>query len=518
MLAWLAPDHFDAKRAVTCLEVPPGMESERVAVQLKQILDARGHYVPVPSMSGDANYADEEGRHRIVPVPDFPVLVLERGADEQWRYSSKTLAQVPGLYEQTFSPFSLWFQSQLPEIFFIPVIGIFLWQYLYALLLLGAAVLVGQVVRLLLRTQVRRFVSNRLKITLNESTYSRTNRPLVVVAMSAIFLWGVADLQLNVSMSSTLHGLGWLVFALAMILSMVRFLEVFSEIGQDVADKSESKLDDQLIPLLHQAARTLLYAVGMVVVLDAFGVDVWKLAAGVGIGGLAFALAAQDTVANFFGSINIFVDRPFQIGDSVVIGSVEGVVEEVGFRSTRVRTFHNSVVTIPNSAITNANVDNMGRRNRRRVRLILQVNYNTPPDTVQAFVMGVRAILAANPVVERTYEVHFYNMGDSGLEILVHYHVKVPGWNGELVARSNTMMEMMRLAERLNVKFAYPSTSLYLESTPDQPVGAPAPFSPNELEQVASSFGPDGEQARPAGPAFERNWSVQDRESRSDKY
>jgi MscS family membrane protein len=215
--------------------------------------------------------------------------------------------------------------------------------------------------------------------------------------------------------------------------------------------------------------------------------------------------------------VNIFIDRPFQIGDWVIIGSVEGVVEEVGFRSTRVRTFYNSVVTIPNSQITNANVDNMGLRPRRRVKMMLSLTYDTPPDKLEAYVEGVRAILAAHPYVQRTYEVHVYALGASSVDILVYYHVVVPGWHEELRARSQNILEFIRLAERLSVGFAFPSTSVYIEATPSEPLQPHPSITVEELGHIADSFGPGGALARPEGPPFARSWSVQAREESEDK-
>ena len=515
MLDWLQPGVYDANKAITCVDAPTGRDARKLAVQLKQVLDSRGHYVYASQIPEDPNFADESGKHRVVPVEDFPALVIVRQADGQWVYSETTMERVPGLYEQTFSDLSLWFQKRLPPVFFTPFGGIYLWQYLFGVLLVLIAWLAGQVVKVLLRGQVRKLVG-QLDLPLDEETYAKTNGPLVLLTMIAVVMWGLPDLQLNVHLSSRLHTMGWLLAVLAGVTAAMRFMDVFGAIGRDIAMKSESKLDDQLVPLLHQAARTVLWAMAVVLVLDAMGVDVWKLAAGVGIGGLAFALAAQDTVANFFGSVNIFLDKPFQIGDAVQIGDVGGVIEEVGFRSTRVRTYTNSVVTIPNSKITNANVDNLGKRNRRRQKYTLAVTYDTPPDKLQAFVTGIRAILAAHPMVDRSYEVHFYNLGESALEILVAYHLNVPGWHDELRTRSENLLEIMRLAERMAIQFAFPSTSVYVEATPDHPLTRAELKSLDELEQVASGFGPGGPDARPEGPPLSRTWTVQERAARGE--
>ncbi|MCB9674099.1 MAG: mechanosensitive ion channel family protein [Alphaproteobacteria bacterium] len=511
LFEWTRPGSFDLAKASACMDIAPGANREQLAIQLKQVLDARGLWVPVPSIPNKPDFLDDDGEARVVPMPDdFPTLALERADDGRWLYSRHTMDAVPGLYASTFSPVSQWFQSALPPVFYTRIAGLYLWQMLYAFVLVVVAFVIGTVARILLRNQVLRAVK-RMGLRLDDQEYARTNGPIVLLVIFGVLYWGITDLQLGIGFSAVMHGVLNVAMVLCGLFLASRFVNVGSRVAQAWAAGTENRLDDQLIPLVRQSVQVVVLVLGVLYLADAIGIDVWKLAAGVGIGGLAFALAAQDTVANVFGSVNIFVDRPFQIGDWVIIGSVEGVVEEVGFRSTRVRTFYNSVVTIPNSQITNANVDNMGLRPRRRVKMMLSLTYDTPPDKLEAYVEGVRAILAAHPFVQRTYEVHVYTLGASSVDILVYYHVVVPGWHEELKARSQNILEFMRLAEQLGVSFAFPSTSVYLESTPSEPLRPHSPRSLEELGHIADSFGPNGSLARPEGPRFARSWSVQAR-------
>ena len=135
---------------------------------------------------------------------------------------------------------------------------------------------------------------------------------------------------------------------------------------------------------------------GILIVLQNMGVNVFSLLAGLGLGGLAFALAAKDTAANLFGSIMILTDRPFKIGDWVKMDGVEGTVEEIGFRSTRVRTFYNSLITIPNATIANVQIDNLGVRQYRRTTATLGVTYDTSMEKMNQFVEGIRKIIEGN--------------------------------------------------------------------------------------------------------------------------
>ena len=390
---------------------------------------------------------------------------LVRGQDGQWRYSRDTTEAVPRLYRETFSGFSLWFQAQMPGTLHRRVLGVHGWQVAYAALLILVAWLVGQLLRLLLRTQVLRWLS-RLGVTLDEEVYRTTNRPTVLFASFATVYWGLNDLQLPIAFAVHAHRLLWAAVWFCGLLAAYRFIAVAAAAALTWTEKTESKLDDQLVPLARQAAQIALLVIGGLYFADALGFDVLKLAAGVGIGGLAFALAAQDTVANLFGSVNIFVDRPFQIGDVVTVGGVSGVVEEVGFRSTRVRTFHNSLVTIPNSQITNANVDNLGMRHQRRQKFMVGFTYDATAEQLSAWVEAVRAVLEATDEVADGPTVHVNDLGASSIDVLVQYHLVTDSWDDELTLRSTHILAFMRLAEEHGLSFAFPSTSVYVEQLP----------------------------------------------------
>jgi MscS family membrane protein len=516
MLAWLQPDTYDPTRAHTCLDLRPGENGERLAVQLKQVLEARGHFVPVATLPTSPDTTDAEGEHTVVPLPEtFPQLVLERADDGRWLYARSTLDQLPALYAATFSPLSQWFQSNLPSMFFNHLFSLLLWQWTYAALLLVVAFAAGRLVQFVLKTQLRH-LGEGAGLTLPDREYDRTRWPLVALTTALIVAWGIPDLQLSVGASHTVSTAAWLIVGLMIVVTASRLVNLVAAYAAARAAATETKLDDQVIPLVRQATQVIVFALGVLLVLQNWGVDVAGLIAGLGIGGLAFALAAKDTIANVFGSLNIFLDKPFQIGDWIIVGGVEGTVEEVGFRSTRVRTFYDSLVTIPNNVITNANVDNMGLRHRRRVKVTIGVTYDTPVDTLHAFVEGIRGILAAHPAVQRSYEVHFNNFGPSSLDILLYYHIEAPTWSEELQARGQNFMEIMRLAEALGVSFAFPSQSLYVESTPDKPL-QPRPRPPvQELEQVAAAFGPGGSKGRPGGPEWSQSFTVGARTLRGD--
>ncbi|MFK7928423.1 MAG: mechanosensitive ion channel family protein [Myxococcota bacterium] len=492
---------FVMPAAQTCLDASDDTRAQ-LAKQLRQILDARGLRVPVESLSDDPDWTPEEGPNRIQPLPSLaPWLTLTRTQDGRWLYSRDTLIEVPALHAQTFSATSLWLQAQLPEAFQqkIPLVGGKWWQVAFAAILIVVSLLIGLIVRFVVMVQIRS-IAKRLKLPVDAKRLRSLDAPVMVLIMTALAAWRLPDLQLPISISPATYLILSIVLGLSGVMVASRLADLALGFWAAKTEATESKLDDQLVPLLRQVSFLVVWAVGILFVLQNNGVQVWSFVAGLGIGSLAFALAAQDTVANLFGAANIFLDKPFQIGDVVQVGDVEGTVEEVGFRSFRVRTFYNSVVTVPNSTITTANVDNLGVRVRRRCKLTLGLTYDTPPDTLQAFVEGVRAVLAAHPKVVPNPEVHFNAFSGSSLDILVYYHIVTDSWTEELRTRNDNFLEFLRLAEAMGVQFAFPTTSLMVESTPEHPMSAPDRPSFGDLTAIAHSFGPNGERSRPHGP------------------
>jgi MscS family membrane protein len=166
---------------------------------------------------------------------------------------------------------------------------------------------------------------------------------------------------------------------LFVVMLIMNLLAVFITYGERYTQRTESKLDEQLVPIIKRTLQAVIIGVGIIQGLRVMQIDVTALIAGISIGGLALALAAQDMLKNLFGSLTIFLDRPFQIGDWINFSGVDGTVEEVGFRSTRVRTFANSMVYVPNGKLADMIINNYGLRNYRRFKTTIALTYDTPP-------------------------------------------------------------------------------------------------------------------------------------------
>ena len=506
LLALLQPERYDPAGAATCLDLPPksAADGPMLAVQLKNVLDARGYYVPVEELPDESSPVDADGEplEFIVPVERFPAAVLERSEDGQWRWSRSTVEAIPALYAQTFQGLGSWLQAKLPSVFTTTRIGsIAAWQPVYIALLLGIGGLLSLLVNLLLQDRVRKAV-RRFGLKFDQRVFDRTRGPVRLVLVGGVLLWGLPAGQLPLMASVASLFLARVLVSVGLVLIGLRWIDFGTGIFLERAKRTESRVDDQVVPLVMRLSKVIIAALGVVFVLHNVGVDVGGLWASLGIGGIALALGAQQTLANLFGGVTVLLDRPFHVGDWVVVGDdIEGTVEEIGFRSTRIRTFYGSIITVPNQRVSSSKIDNMSQRPSRRLKCTIGLTYDTPAELIQAFVEGIRAIIAAHPVtVKEAYEVHFRNFGPSGLEILVYSFLEVAGWHEELVARSEILLQIKLLAESLGLDMAFPTQSVWLEKPKERPV-------PTDLAAVVDSFGPLGTRQR-TGFGITEGWNA----------
>jgi MscS family membrane protein len=203
-----------------------------------------------------------------------------------------------------------------------------------------------------------------------------------------------------------------------------------------------------------------------------FAWDATAVLTGLGIGGLAFALGAQDSLKNLFGSFTLIADRPFVVGESVKIGNHDvGVVEVVGLRSTRIRTQDDTVLIVPNSSLTTMEITNYGRRRYRRYQTRIGVAYSTPLERVTAFRDGIRKVVLGQERIRKDhFEVAINDLAASAIEVLVNVYFEVADRQQELAARDALILEVLRLAEEMNVELAYPTQTIRLVG-PADPAG-----------------------------------------------
>jgi MscS family membrane protein len=215
-------------------------------------------------------------------------------------------------------------------------------------------------------------------------------------------------------------------------------------------------LDSQLVRL---GARFIGIVIAIALLMEAaddLGFPAFSVLAGLGVGGLAVALAARDSIANLLGSVLIMFEKPFRVGHRVRLSGTEGVVEDVGFRSTRIRTPDNSVISIPNNSIVNANVENLTLSTMSRQRLMVQVSDDTPRDKLEALADGIRQLIVGRSTTNKdTFYVHLNDFGKGSLNILVIFYLSVPDYAYELKEREAILMEIVDIGRDIGVKFAF---------------------------------------------------------------
>ncbi len=258
-----------------------------------------------------------------------------------------------------------------------------------------------------------------------------------------------------------------LVFTVTMLLRniVVAVIQVYMERrANGKKSKKKSALDLHLFQLIKLVINIFIFIIAFIYVIDNLGFQITTLVAGLGIGGLALALAAQDTLKNLFGGITLYMDKPFQIGDRVKLDEQrDGFVKEIGLRSTRIETFAGTQIIIPNSRIADSILENISREKSRRINMTIGVEYSTPPTKVKKAMEIVKAVVKENEDTEDRSLVSFTEFGASSLNILVIYWIK--NMDNILGARNSINMEIKKRFDKAGIGFAFPSTTVYLKKT-----------------------------------------------------
>lgn len=243
----------------------------------------------------------------------------------------------------------------------------------------------------------------------------------------------------------------------------VRLIDGLAVVMMDVARGTESRIDDQLVPIIRKSLKVFTVIVGGVLMIQNMGYSVGSLVASFGIGGAAIAFASKDMLSNLFGSVIVFFDRPFEVGDWILVDGIEGTVEEVGLRTTRVRTFANSVITVPNAKFTTDSINNWSRMRKRRISFTIGVTYDATPEQIEAGVKAVRKLIADDPAMNQDFSlVNFEGFGDSSLNIFVYCFTKTTNWAEFLEAKQTFLLAIMREFKALGLDFAFPTRTVHV--------------------------------------------------------
>lgn len=216
--------------------------------------------------------------------------------------------------------------------------------------------------------------------------------------------------------------------------------------------------------------KVFIVAVGLGAMLQVWGINVTALIASLGLGGLAFALAAKDTASNLFGSFSLLADKSIRIGEWIKVGGVEGTVEDIGMRTTKIRSFEKSLITVPNQIVSNSPIENFSRRGVRRIKMYIGLTYGTTGDQVNAIVTEIKEMLKNHEAISQkeTLMVNFESFGDSALNVFIYAFTNTANWERYLSVREDIHLKIMKIVENNGSSFAFPSQSIYVEQMPGE--------------------------------------------------
>ena len=252
-------------------------------------------------------------------------------------------------------------------------------------------------------------------------------------------------------------------FAIIILWSLFKIIDVMVAYLKVYTQKTKTTLDDQLLPLFRKTAKVLVFIIVFIWVAQALNYKVSTLIAGLGLGGFAIALGLQDTLANLFGSIFILFDRPFKVGDRIQVEGVDGIVEEIGMRSTKIRTLSKTLASIPNKTVASTKIDNFAEMTKRKVTQTIGVTYDTTADQMEHAIKEIKELILTNDDIDDDFIlVRFNDFGDSSLNISIIYFTKVIDYDGHLAVKEKINLDIMRKLVELGLSMAFPSRTVYI--------------------------------------------------------
>jgi MscS family membrane protein len=329
-----------------------------------------------------------------------------------------------------------------------------------ALLIILGAVIGGKI----LYWVVGKFVKNltqKTKTKLDDLLVDKLEEPVILGLVIGCAWWALStQVSFPVGIENTIDKLFHLAIAINVTWMVARTVDaLIIEYIVPLTEKSESDLDDQIMPIARKGIRSVIWIMGIIVGMGNAGFDVTAMIAGLGIGGLALALAAQDTVKNIFGGIMIFVDKPFKMGERIKIVGFDGLVEEIGLRSTRLRTLEGRMIIIPNSQFSDNCVENVSLEPNRKVVLNLGMTYDTTPAQMQESMNTLQEIADANNDIEDKVLMSFGAFGDFALGITFIYYIKK---ESDLMQTPTDMnMAILSKFNEKGLEFAFPTQTLF---------------------------------------------------------
>ncbi|ACX72109.1 MscS Mechanosensitive ion channel [Methanocaldococcus vulcanius M7] len=341
----------------------------------------------------------------------------------------------------------------------ITIYGNSITNYILCISTIILSVILAKIISRIMKNQL----TSKNDTKINDIFFSLNDPLLVSIVIIGIY-FGVKFLSLPEQISDLIHK----AIGVALTLCGVVFVERFIDKSIErylipFAERKKRKIDDQLVNSIRKFARGVVYTFAILFILRNLGYDITTLLAGLGIGGLAVALAMQDTTKNLIAGLIIIFDKPFRLKDWIVFDGGEGIVEEIGIRSTRIRTWEDSLIIMPNSSLVDAKITNMSAMRKRRVLMTIGLTYDTSAEKVRRAIEIIENILNNHEAVIEPKRVHFVEYGDWSLNLRVEYFIKNLGFDYYLNTLTEINLKIKEEFEKEGIEMAFPTYTVYLE-------------------------------------------------------
>ena len=333
-------------------------------------------------------------------------------------------------------------------------------RYIYALLIF----IFFQVFRVFLRKIAYAIVkktSNRYDDDILDAIKRPVDFLFIVIGANVAKSVLILSSEVNIFLDHILRS----AFIIVIFWALVEILNHLSIHIHKITNKFGDKISGDVANFIIKSIRFFIVILGAIAVFQEWGYNVSGFLASLGLVGMALALAAKDTAANLFGSLVIFTDKPFKVGDWIMTPQVEGTIEVIGVRSTKVRTFAQALVTVPNATLANSAILNWSKMGKRRIKMNVGLTYETDSSTVKKIVEDIKEMLQNHPDIhQETIHIYFTNFGSSSLDIFCYYFTNTTNWGEFMAVQEDTNIKIMGIVEKNGSSFAYPTQTLYLNN------------------------------------------------------
>jgi MscS family membrane protein len=335
-------------------------------------------------------------------------------------------------------------------------------HYVISGLFIVCAILLRRFVTTIIFNQLKKLAA-KTETTLDDKLFPAMESPVATFVMVTGIFGALKVLKLSETADRSIAAGSTVAFSLVIFWGFLRAFDAIIDHAAEIARDKQMGIA-AFMPWIKKSLIALFVVVGTLMTVQSLGYNVSTILQGLGIGGLAFALAAQDTIANLFGSLVVAIDQPFKIGETVKIGAHTGLVEDIGLRSTKIRLMDKSLVVMPNKMVSSEAIVNLSRFTQRRVEQVIGLTYDTTPDQVAAIVEDIRGILLADAEVDpASVMVFFRDLSASSLDLWVVYVSRDSDLKKGFALKQRMNLAIMRAVAARGLSFAFPTSVMHLD-------------------------------------------------------